>query len=263
MTPSTRQTSGSNNGEEVVTKQYVDDAIDEIRQTLAAMNNTITTLSIQTTQMVNHGTGRQANQFDKLAKVEFPKFQGDDVRGWVFMCEQFFLIDNTPPEEKLIIQRFGSVFEDPMADLKNAKYNKTAKEYQDLFDTLLYRVDVSEDHALSLYLEATLEAIKKKNKPLGSQHVGRFGMSSNSGSSNKPALLPFSSAKSSLKPNPATALKSPVRKQLIQKEHEEKRAKNLCFYYDKKFVPGHKCEGQLFSLVVLPRKELDEEFEDA
>ncbi|GJT74437.1 RNA-directed DNA polymerase, eukaryota [Tanacetum coccineum] len=65
--------------------KYVDDAMAEIRQTLAAMNNTIT--SIQTNQVVNHGTGSQANQFGRLAKVEYPKFQGDDVKRWVFRCE--------------------------------------------------------------------------------------------------------------------------------------------------------------------------------
>ncbi|GJS72429.1 hypothetical protein Tco_0705270 [Tanacetum coccineum] len=85
----------------------------------------------------------------------------------------------------------------------------------------------------------------------------------NNVSSNKPPLLPLPSANSNSKANPATALKSPVRKQLTQKEYEKKRAKNMCFYCDKKFVPGHKCKGKLFSLVVLPMKELDEEFEDA
>ncbi|GKD94637.1 hypothetical protein Tco_1374474 [Tanacetum coccineum] len=93
-----------------------------------------------------------------------------------------------------------------MADLRNVKYDKTAKEYQDLFHTLLCRVDVSEDHALNLYLgglptelemsvqmfkpktlsdaycltnlqEATLEAIKKKNKPLGGHTGSRFALS--------------------------------------------------------------------------------------
>nr|GEX87335.1 phospholipase-like, aminotransferase-like mobile domain protein [Tanacetum cinerariifolium] len=38
-----------------------------------------------------------------LAKVEFPKFQEDDVRGWVFRCDQFFSIDNTSNEEKVKI----------------------------------------------------------------------------------------------------------------------------------------------------------------
>ncbi|GJU59756.1 putative mitochondrial protein [Tanacetum coccineum] len=35
-------------------------------------------------------------------------------------------------------------------------------------------------------------------------------------------------------------------KNLSQKEFVEKRAKNQFFYYDKKYVPGHKCDGQLF-----------------
>lgn len=37
----------------------------------------------------------------------------------------------------------------------------------------------------------------------------------------------------------------------------------MCFYYDKKFVHGDKCEGQLFSLIVLAEnEELEEEFVD-
>ncbi|GJR78448.1 hypothetical protein Tco_0149233 [Tanacetum coccineum] len=95
-----------------------------------------------------------------------------------------------------------------------------------------------------------MEAIKKNNTLLRIHHVGGFGMSSDSSISNKPPLLPLPYAK------------SPVRKQLTHKEYEEKRAKNMCFYCDKKFVPGHKCKGQLFSPVVLPMKELEEEFKD-
>ncbi|GJU37686.1 reverse transcriptase [Tanacetum coccineum] len=37
---------------------------------------------------------------------------------------------------------------------------------------------------------------------------------------------------------------------LSQKEFAEKRAKNHCFYCDKKYVPGHKCEGQMFTLEI-------------
>ncbi|GJV26690.1 gypsy/ty3 retroelement polyprotein [Tanacetum coccineum] len=229
MTPSTRQASGS----KVVTKQYVDDAMAEIRQCLVVMNSTITTLSIQTNQVVNHGTGRQANQFGRLTKVEIPEFHRDDVKGW-----PFFLIDNTSPEEKVrivlvhisnkallwhmqcnktmggslgwdtykeaIIQRFRSVFEDPMADLKNAKYDKTAKEYEDLFDILLCRVDVSENDALSLFfwgfpIELEMSVQKFKPKTLSDAYC----------------------------------------------------LTNL-----------HKCEGQLFSLEVLPTEELAKEFQD-
>ncbi|GKA99125.1 hypothetical protein Tco_0827062 [Tanacetum coccineum] len=200
MAPSTRLTSRSNNGDDGVTRQYVDDAMAEIKQTLAAMNNTLTTFR-------------------------------DDVRGWVFRCDQFFLIDNTSPEEKVkivpvhlfdkallwhrqfvktmgdnvgcdeykeaIIQIFGSIFKDPMAALKNAKYEKNAKEFQDLFDTLQSTVDVSEDHAL----KATLEAMKKKNRSLISNNSGRFGYGSGSGNVSKPPLLALSSTGNNVKSN--------------------------------------------------------------
>ncbi|GKC04330.1 hypothetical protein Tco_0995940 [Tanacetum coccineum] len=168
------------------------------------MNNTITALSIQTNQVINHGTERQANQFGREAKVEFPKFHGDDIVGenvgWDAHKEE-------------IIQRFGLDFKD--ADLKNARYDKTAKEYQDLFDTLLCRVDpktLSGAYCLTNLQEATLEDIKKKNNPLGSHTGSGFRLSG----SNKPPVLPLP-------------------------------------YTNRR---------KLFSLVVLPMKELEEEFQD-
>ncbi|GKD96782.1 omega-3 fatty acid desaturase, endoplasmic reticulum-like protein [Tanacetum coccineum] len=316
MAPATRTSTNSSIGDGVdpVTKSYVDAAMDEIRQSLATLTNTIATMGGPNNQLINPNVGRQANQFSRLAKVEFPKFQGDNVRDWAFKCDQFFAVDNTPEGEKVkivsvhlddkallwhrqfvkiigdnvgwemyktaIIQRFGSVFEDPMAALKNVKYEKNAKEYQDVFDTLLCRVDISPEHAMSLYLgrlptelemsvrmfkprtladayyltnlqEATLEAVKKKNRPIVNHNNIRFSYGSGSGTVSKPPLLTLPSTNNYGKGNPNTTYKAPVRRQLTWKEYEEKRAKNLCFYCDKKFVPGHKCEGQLFSLVVL------------
>ncbi|GJZ52664.1 putative mitochondrial protein [Tanacetum coccineum] len=188
------------------------------------MRNLIATLGLQQNLAMNQG--RQANLFGRLAKVEISKFQGDDVKGWAFRCDRFFSIDNTPNEEKFlsvngentgwevyknaIIQRFGSIFEDPMFALKNTKYEKNAREYQDLFDTLLCRVTISQEHAISLYLgglptelemsvrmfkpvtlvdaysltmlqETILDAVKKKNKPSGSFNGNRFGNGGNYG----------------------------------------------------------------------------------
>ncbi|GKD78948.1 hypothetical protein Tco_1341569, partial [Tanacetum coccineum] len=48
----------------------------------------------------NNIKARQASQFSRLAKVEFPKFYSEDVMGWIFKCDQFYLIDSTPKEEK-------------------------------------------------------------------------------------------------------------------------------------------------------------------
>ncbi|GKA14728.1 reverse transcriptase [Tanacetum coccineum] len=264
MAHTTRTIANSSANDEPVTRQYVEDALAQIRQMIVGLG------------AQNNQGARQANQFSRLAKVEFPKFNGNDVLGWIFKCDQFFLIDNTLEEEKVkiiyvhlfdkallwhrqliktkgeniswtdykdvIALRFGSVYDDPMALLKNAKYDKSAKEYPDTFDTLLSRVKVSEEYAISLYLgglPAELEI---------------FGVSNASGTTNKLALLP--------KPNTPTPRS--VRKKLTQKEYEEKRSKNLCFYCDQKYVPGHKCSGQLYSLLVLAdNDEEEEEFLDA
>nr|GEY09650.1 reverse transcriptase [Tanacetum cinerariifolium] len=52
---------------------------------------------------------------------------------------------------------------------------------------------------------------------------------------------------------------TPLRKQLTQKEMEEKRAKNQCFYCDMRYTPGHKCSGHVYSLEVIRESEEQEE----
>ncbi|GKB06574.1 glycoside hydrolase, catalytic domain-containing protein [Tanacetum coccineum] len=184
------------------------------------------------------------NDLAQIQEMIFPKFYREDVLGWIFKCDQFFLIDNTPKEENVkiiyvhlfdkvllwhrqlikskrenvtwtkykdaITLSFGSVYDDPMALFKNAKYDKSTKEYQDTFDNLLSMVEVSEEHAISLYLggsptelemsvrmfkpkilsdayclttlqEATLEAVKKKSRPFMNQTTRRFGVSNLNG----------------------------------------------------------------------------------
>lgn len=32
-------------------------------------------------------------QFGRMAKVDFPKFNGKDVKGWLYRCNHFFKID--------------------------------------------------------------------------------------------------------------------------------------------------------------------------
>ncbi|GJZ64976.1 reverse transcriptase [Tanacetum coccineum] len=184
--------------------------------------------------------GRQANQFRRLTKVEFPKFQGDDALLW---HRQFLGAngDNVGWDvyKNAINQRFGSILEDPMSALKNAKYDKSARDYQDLFDTLLCRVIISPEHAIKAYSlttlqEVILEAVKKKSKPIRNANVSRFGNGGYYGNNNKPSVLPLPASSSGLRPKPNT----PVNKYA------------LC----------HKCIGQLYTLVVLADEE-EEYFE--
>ncbi|GKD85199.1 gypsy/ty3 retroelement polyprotein [Tanacetum coccineum] len=271
------------------------------------------------------GRPQNQNQFTRMTKVEFPKFSGDDVKGWIFMCEQFFDVDDIPEHQKVkliyvhlfdiallwnkqfirlngeavswnvykkgILQRFGTVFDDPISEMRKIKYQSNAKDYQDVFDTLLSRVDVSEEHVVSFYLgglpdeiemgvrmfkpttlayayqltnyqEATLEAMRKKNKAAMSSQQGRVGGNGNGyGSNVKTPLLPLPSPTANWKTKPNTLATVPVRKQMTQKEYQEKRAQNLCFYCDQKYTPCHKCSGQLFSIVLLANEEWENEEE--
>ncbi|GKD11314.1 hypothetical protein Tco_1190999 [Tanacetum coccineum] len=150
----------------------------------------------------NAGGGQQS-PYTRMAKLEFTKFSGEDVKGWIFRCEQFFILDQVTEAEKgyanwetykqVVLARFGTVTDDPMFELKNLKYETTAREYEDAFDDLLIRIKIREDHAISLFMgglpveiamgvrilkprklddaycltnlqETTLNAVKKKNR---------------------------------------------------------------------------------------------------
>nr|GFA87793.1 hypothetical protein [Tanacetum cinerariifolium] len=85
MVPATRTIANSDTNAETVTREY----FEELRKMITGLANQ------------NNMGARQANQFSRLAKVEFLKFNGEDVLGWRFKCDQLFLIDNTPEVEKI------------------------------------------------------------------------------------------------------------------------------------------------------------------
>ncbi|GKC00007.1 putative mitochondrial protein [Tanacetum coccineum] len=245
MVVSTRNNTSTPNGTPLVLD-------DETRRFL------VETLTGLINQVMNRGP--QLNH-SRMAKIEFPKFSSDDVKGWVFRCEQFFLLEQTSDAEKT-----------------------TAREYEDAFDNLLSRVKINKDHAVSLFMrgllteieigvrmfkpktladaycltnlqEATLNAVKKKGRSTFISNSSRYN-NSPINTFQKP-LLTNPTTNVTAKPNTPVAVQN---RRLSQKEYVEKRANNLCFYYDQKYVPGHKCSGQLYSLVLMPEYEIEGEF---
>nr|GEW87392.1 hypothetical protein [Tanacetum cinerariifolium] len=88
-----------------------------------------------------------------MTKIEFPKFGGDDVRGWLYKCEQFFETDHVlDPHKKAIMQRFGSPYDDPMGDINNLRHTGSIEEYHNAFDRLQSRIDLPEDQQVSCYI---------------------------------------------------------------------------------------------------------------
>ncbi|GKD22257.1 reverse transcriptase, partial [Tanacetum coccineum] len=146
---------------------------------LAALKNGEGTSTIRGSHMNNTHSGR-------MTKMEFPRFNGDDVKEWVYRCKQFFKIDGLEEERKVelasmhlydqalvwhqqyvkkygdrtpwemyegeVVKRFGAIYEDLIVDLKNLKQERFVQQYQEAFETLLNRVKLNEAYDVSLFI---------------------------------------------------------------------------------------------------------------
>ncbi|GJR87380.1 reverse transcriptase [Tanacetum coccineum] len=118
----------------------------------------------------NHRNGDRG--FGRMSKTEFSRFNGDDVKGWVYRCREFYKIDgidDTDREvyEREVLKRFGAVFDDPLMELKKLKQDGTVKDYQEKFEELLNMVELDKKHAISLFLEGLKNEIMPGHKCAG------------------------------------------------------------------------------------------------
>ncbi|GJX34061.1 retrotransposable element Tf2 [Tanacetum coccineum] len=246
--------------------------------------------------------GESGSQYGRLAKFEFPKFYGEDVQGCLYRVNQFFLLDSIADD--MVIMLLGLCMNEksktvlilclrnPWVELKIRKHVTYLQLYQEQFEALMNKVELSEAYVVSLFIgglkdeigmhvrmfkpntlsdvyclakmqEATLQAIKTRQTPLLT--TPRTPYAATTSYANKTVSYPPKSTTTTLAlPAPNTISKPAYvqpRKQLTQKEIADKRAKNLCFYCDEKFVPGHKCSGQLFLLEICADKSTSEEYE--
>ncbi|GKA00791.1 retrotransposon-related protein [Tanacetum coccineum] len=196
--------------------------------------------------------------------------------------------------EEAVLKIFGDANEDPMGELKNLRYKTSMKQYQRYFEALLNQVNITEAQAISMYIvglpatiemnvrmfktrsledafslsslqETTLALVKQRYNPIlptprpttaTNTFVNRNATFSvkNTGT----LALPISASHTITKHNNVFGIRP--RKLLSQKKYDEKRSKNQCFYCDQKYMPGHKCEGQMFTIEI--RGEEEEIFED-
>ncbi|XP_059315524.1 uncharacterized protein LOC132066177 [Lycium ferocissimum] len=126
--------------------------------------------------------------FTKYTRVEFPKFDGSDLRDWLYKVEQFFSIEEVPTHQRLklaaihfegvalqwhqgflrsrppgttltweeyiyaLADRFGAEYTDPMTELIRTKQTGSVKDFQAAFDNVMTRVSLSTDYAISVFL---------------------------------------------------------------------------------------------------------------
>lgn len=62
-------------------------------------------IPIRSEPIQNPLTPNQQNQprnySTRISKVDFPRFDGKKVKDWLHKCDQFFLLDETPPESRV------------------------------------------------------------------------------------------------------------------------------------------------------------------
>nr|GEV88121.1 B-box-type zinc finger, zinc finger, PHD-type, DC1 [Tanacetum cinerariifolium] len=167
--------------------------------------------------------------------------------------------------EAAILQRFCAINEDPMAELKNLKYETTVKEYQSPFEKLMNQVDITKSQAIIVFIcclpasielkvrmfkprsltdafslaglqEATIVALKQRNAPILTTPKTASGWNSN-----RSVTYPSKSTTTTL------ALPA-LNNQTVTK-----------------YPAGHKCVGQMFTLEITGQEEeecLEEEEEE-
>ncbi|XP_059277948.1 uncharacterized protein LOC132032198 [Lycium ferocissimum] len=198
------------------------------------------------------------------SKLDFPKFNGEDLKSWLFKVDKFFDFDNIDGQKSGIgcnshggsiqwhqsfmrcnilppgmreIERFGADYDDPMEEIK-----KIANWF------------CREQFLKPPYLSCT--------ELLGSKFYKQFPYpTTNSG----PSYKRTSDQKFQSKPLLSTpAIESSVsnkgftRRRLSIEEMNDKRAQGLCYFCPEKYAPGHKCKN-LKQLYLLEVEELKEE----
>lgn len=153
----------------------------------------------------------QQNVLSRVARVEFPRFDGKDVCGWLYHCRQCFEVEGTRVDAKVklasihlegrallwhqscmklrgvvewqqweeyavaVQSRFDDVpYCDPMAELKALRQEGTVQAYHDSFDSLFNKVDLPEHYAVSHFVSGLKEEIQlpvRMFSPITISHV--------------------------------------------------------------------------------------------
>ncbi|GJZ95232.1 gypsy/ty3 retroelement polyprotein [Tanacetum coccineum] len=97
MAPATRTITSTSNNEDVA----VNERLRSVEESLAQVTRALQDITTMNLGMTGNDRNQNQQQFTRMTKVEFPKFSGDDVKGWIFRCEQLFSIDEIPENQKV------------------------------------------------------------------------------------------------------------------------------------------------------------------
>lgn len=195
--------------------------VDRNARSIAEMNDLVCGLSVQVSKLVadknsgsrspspfqhDKGPGNHYQYSTRLTKVEFPKFDGTNLKPWLYKCTQFFELDKIEDPYKVKIAaihlegktllwhptyvkrkgeisltweeyvtdltiRFGEPYDDPMAELKALKQGGSVQDYHDSFDAIASRLELTEKDLLSCYVGGLEDEIQMQVRMFTPQNI--------------------------------------------------------------------------------------------
>lgn len=294
----------------------------DVQANSSQIDNILVTQQYLTTEVHQNGGGfgqrGSVLQFGGLTRVNFPKFNGEDVKGWLYRCNHFFKIDDVADNNKVkmaamhlydralvwhhnferiygedvewdvfasaIYDRFSTNHMDPMEELKNLRQEGTVEAYQDSYEELLNKVELTEQQAISFYIGGLKSEIGLVVKMFGPKPLKDVYKLARMQEATKVAmakryapLFPTPKTNTIFSKPYANYVKVPnvsvttltsqngnklpanhnFKKQKTQKDFDDRRAKNMCFFCDQPNSSTHreKCIGRMYSLEVIPSEE--------
>ncbi|KAH9650339.1 hypothetical protein KPL70_026342 [Citrus sinensis] len=192
--------------------------------------------------------GRRQQFQSKVAKLDFPRYAGNDTTEWFNRINQFFEYQESTEDQKELWARFGPTdCEDFDEALSRVEQTDSLREYQKEFERLGNRVHGWSQKALVGTFMGGLKPEIAEDiqmfRPRTLKEVISLARMKDDQITRQRRLFqpPSNRAQPTLPPTQASPT-MPV-KRLPWDEMQRRRAQGLCFTCNERFTAGHKCQG--------------------
>ncbi|KAF2307438.1 hypothetical protein GH714_028618 [Hevea brasiliensis] len=87
-------------------------------------------------------------------KLEFPRFSGEGLEGWLLRVDYFFEVANVAADDRVKMAALH------LEDLRNLKQVSSLQDYLDAFDEIYPKAGIREDQALSFFLSGLVDELQ-------------------------------------------------------------------------------------------------------
>ncbi|KAH9780314.1 hypothetical protein KPL71_008031 [Citrus sinensis] len=244
----------------------MNDRMQRLEESLKALSNAVlSSKASQSSHSVKQGHMHQYQQdvteSSRLnipplrAKIECPRFAGDDPTEWFNRVAQFFEFQRTPEDQKVSLASFhledGEDFDEALSHITQ---NGSLRDNQHEFEKLGNRVQGWTQKALigtfmgGLKLEVADGIRMFKPKTL-KEAISLARTRDEQLTRQKRFTWPIPQNRPLAAVTPVNQRAAIAPKRLGWEEMQKRRAQGLCFSCNERFTPGHKCQGPRLLLI--------------